>query len=412
MRLKREARTLYSALEGRHTELRSELNNVDKELVGIDDADFKSVANALKERAADLDEVLTECKGFAEAGKKGDIEKEQAWFLGECTEIEAGIKELSTAIAAEKAWQRAEAERKEKERLAAEAKKAAELERQRKAEAERKERERLAEEARKEAERAEGVKPKVVTAPSNAGYDTKGIKYIEFGKYPQGTSGEVRNILWRVLEEKSDGTALVIAERILDCVPYNRENKDINWKNSDIRAWLNGSKVDEGKSKRQGYPDKSFYDTAFGGLTEAERSRYILPRNNGGNGANSKNDDSGCPATTDSVFLLNTEEVSKYKDKLGTETYDPKRRAVVSDWLEAQSKAGKSPIYIYSGTDPDGYLTIEGKKRGCSWWWLRNRGGGGASLAAYVIGNGNVDVSGYDVYFDYYGVRPCVFVRL
>ncbi|MDR3217182.1 MAG: DUF6273 domain-containing protein [Clostridiaceae bacterium] len=298
--------------------------------------------------------------------------------------------------------------------------------------------------------------------PKYLEYDNTGIDYVRFGKYPQGKNGEELPIIWRVIDiavnEANEKTAFLMAERILDCVPYHDQDVIINWKNSDIRAWLNGDKIADGNDRwktleQYSDSDKSFYDTAFSELTEEEREKYIIPNLNYGNGVDSSRDEDGipafnydnevdssrdederlertdnetCSAAMDYVFLMNTLEFKVYSDSFGTERHDPKRRAVASDWLrELNRTENLKKIYIdgykdgleYNDADNDdldGYLTIDGERRGCSWWWLRNRGRGGSRSVAYMDIVGYIHVGEYYdcVCYNNIGVRPCIYVRL
>ena len=101
---------------------------------------------------------------------------------------------------------------------------------------------------------------------------------FDFGRYPQGSSGEIKPITWRVLRRDSE-SLLVIAEMSLDCKRYNEKCVDITWADCTLRDWLN----DE------------FYKKAF---NEQERSliKKTALTNNAG------------PSTEDYVFLLSVDE--------------------------------------------------------------------------------------------------------
>ena len=131
-------------------------------------------------------------------------------------------------------------------------------------------------------------------------------------------------IVWRVLEV-TDHTALLMADRGLDCVPYHSSYEDVFWEDSGVRAWLNGTAPkkagDSGKTgakesaERESaegesaegesvYGTSSFLETAF---TEEERAiivRSVVPNSNNhyfGTGCGS--------GTRDQVFLLSEEEI-------------------------------------------------------------------------------------------------------
>ena len=49
-----------------------------------------------------------------------------------------------------------------------------------------------------------------------------------FGNYPQGASGEIQALEWRV-PAVEDSKALVISEKLLDCVYYNERDTSVTW---------------------------------------------------------------------------------------------------------------------------------------------------------------------------------------
>ena len=57
-------------------------------------------------------------------------------------------------------------------------------------------------------------------------------------------------IIWRVLEV-TDGTALLMADRGLDCVPYHETYTDVFWENCDLRKWLNDSFIEMAFTKEE-----------------------------------------------------------------------------------------------------------------------------------------------------------------
>lgn len=101
---------------------------------------------------------------------------------------------------------------------------------------------------------------------------------FEFGSYPQGSNGEVRPVVWRVLQRDSD-SLLIISEKSLDFKPYEEKHKIVAWSDCTLRCWLNGE----------------FFYTAF---NNQERSLIKMSKL-------SNNDDS---STKDWVFLLSVDE--------------------------------------------------------------------------------------------------------
>ncbi len=95
-------------------------------------------------------------------------------------------------------------------------------------------------------------------------YSSTGYETVVFGNYWQeDTNGdevvdkndEKQPIVWRVLEEKDDGTALVVSDEVLDCQKYNTNKNSYDSVISDINDWCN-----------------DFYNTAF---SDEEREEII-----------------------------------------------------------------------------------------------------------------------------------------
>ena len=51
-------------------------------------------------------------------------------------------------------------------------------------------------------------------------------------------------IRWRIIGLE-DGAAWLMADRLLDCLPWNTEDGPVSWENSTIRSWLNGYPAEE-----------------------------------------------------------------------------------------------------------------------------------------------------------------------
>lgn len=206
---------------------------------------------------------------------------------------------------------------------------------------------------------------------------------LTFGNYPQTAAGRDRTpIEWLVLEH-SRGKLLLLSRHILDCRRYHDEFAATSWRECALRQWLNGE----------------FYDRAF---TAAEQQHIQLACNSG-NGVNS-------PDTRDRVFLLSEDEVLRVTESLGKDF----RRACGTEFAK-QRKPDGCRLYVMDKNIPSDYLTMRGKRQGCSWWWLRTRGqlkdhgpdparvtfvGTRASIRHYA----RVDQTGD-------GVRPAIWVR-
>ena len=163
------------------------------------------------------------------------------------------------------------------------------------------------------------------------------------------------NIFWRVLDIQ-DGRAKIISEDILKELPYHREDIEITWENSHIRAYLNND----------------FLNT----FSAEDRDRIVLTNvvnNDNPLGADGGND------TIDYIFLLSIDE---------------------AHYFFAEPMSGSAFITYGRGTN----------KTWMEWWWLRSPGFE-ADHAANVCHDGNVYEWGDDV--DYYvGIRPVIWIEI
>ena len=109
-------------------------------------------------------------------------------------------------------------------------------------------------------------------------------------------------IRWRIIGLE-DGAAWLMADRLLDCLPWNTEDGPVSWENSTIRSWLNGYPAEE-NSAGADYRGKGFLDTAFtAGEREAILETRVENRPNRLYGTDCGKD------TEDRVFLLSNDEV-------------------------------------------------------------------------------------------------------
>ena len=255
----------------------------------------------------------------------------------------------------------------------------------------------------------------VITVAGNAGTPKPctlpdGTQGIEFGVYPQEASATWDDksthtpIQWRVLEKYNDGTALLLSDKILDCVRYHRDFVYMQWRDSDIRKWLNG----EGEFRGKSFIEKAFSPSEQGAISTVSNS---------GNGFYDQKKDlaysaASCADTQDKVFLLNVAQAHKYFGK-----------GVKYDWgYGTTDKAAQTQGTAYAklaGSKKGRNLANEGDKllfedngewKGNSLWWLRNSGS--YSEASVVCINGLVFAHGERVSHAGCGVRPAIRVRL
>ena len=118
----------------------------------------------------------------------------------------------------------------------------------------------------------------------------RGRTTVVFGRYPQGANGEIEPLTWRVLDVKGS-RILIITEKLIDAVPYNKFFEIITWKTCTLRRWMNGEFIRE----------------AF---NEEEASHIVVT--NVKNGKYEEYGTNGREDTLDRVFALNFDEVRRY----------------------------------------------------------------------------------------------------
>ncbi|MBQ7065616.1 MAG: bacterial Ig-like domain-containing protein [Lachnospiraceae bacterium] len=182
-------------------------------------------------------------------------------------------------------------------------------------------------------------------------------------------------IKWRVLDNNGS-TLFVVADKGLDCKNYNDVKTYITWENSTIREWLNNS----------------FYNTAF-----SSNERNAIVAQNVVNDDNLHYDSEGGNNTTDKVYLLSIDEVTKESYGFCSEydTYSASR------WMQPSNYArARGALKIASGI-----------QEGNSVWWLRSPGWG-ADAAANVLSLGFVSRSGQGVVKRDETVSPALHINL
>ena len=194
-------------------------------------------------------------------------------------------------------------------------------------------------------------------------YTSKNVgDYIKFGSYPQTVKGIVRPIEWQVLL-KEENKMLIISRYGLDTRRFNIFKKmDFNshsndWKNSEIRQWLNSD----------------FYNKTF----DENEKKYI----------NSFD--------SDNVFLLSVEELEKYF---------------------ANDKARKCKATKYAvkngalGYHDHGYWWLRPSHPHHSDWWLRSPHPNIGNCVYTVTSDGSVGCCSVD--YDKNLVRPALWIKL
>lgn len=178
---------------------------------------------------------------------------------------------------------------------------------------------------------------------------------ISFGVWPQELEGPALPLLWRVLEVRRDGSALLLCRDIIECRSYHDARGDITWQNCTLRYWLN----------------EVFVPRAFG---PEERSRLVLER---------------CEAENNNAFrkVLGGGDTEDYAFCLGL---DQAQRLFAADALR------QAQLTPYAQ-----------RAHFTRWWWLRAPGGH-QFAAATVAEQGFVDYNGFHASLDCIGVRPAI----
>ena len=177
------------------------------------------------------------------------------------------------------------------------------------------------------------------------------------------SSNGTEAIEWLVLDV-TDDKILVISRYGLDCQPYNKTLESVTWETCTLRKWLN----------------EDFLNAAF---TEEERA--IIPTVTIFTDKNPEYSTNPGNATQDKIFLLSITEADKYFSSDSIRQCEPTDYAV---------KNGASKI----------------DSTNC-FWWLRSPGNSPVSASIiYVIGT--VDMYGFNVNYDFFAVRPALWIDL
>ncbi len=167
-------------------------------------------------------------------------------------------------------------------------------------------------------------------------------------------------IKWRVISLDKE-SVLLMADKGLDCQPFNITKANIDWSNSTVRSWLNGyddddnhDGVDYSKSGR------SFMSNAF-----SKQEYMTLQTCNVKTYAEKKYKTPGCKATHDKVFLLATENVinKKFGFCKDGSCHSATRQLEATDYCKAMGAAASRPT-----KENNFNATID--------WWLRSPGSG------------------------------------
>ena len=197
---------------------------------------------------------------------------------------------------------------------------------------------------------------------------------IYFGNYYQSNSSTKEPIKWRVLSVEGN-EAFVVADKALDCQPYNKTYEHVTWETCTLRQWLNST----------------FLDAAFDTEEKsAIKTTTVVNEDNIDYGTVGGN------TTLDKIFLLSQNEVK-----------NPKYGFFSNYYIESETRQCKASAYA---VENNCWTTSNDSYAGNCWWWLRSPG--------YSSDKARVDYDGWggsyggSVSDDDYGVRPALNLNL
>ena len=193
---------------------------------------------------------------------------------------------------------------------------------------------------------------------------------IPFGRYPQGANGEIEPLMWRVLAVES-GRALLITDKLIDCVRYHETDTKVTWETCSLRRWMNNE----------------FINKAFSSSEQMLIVTVTIPNQKSGIfGLKEGN------STSDKIFALSINEAKKYFHN------DNDRMAAPTGYAKKQGCWTRDIYSLPTGEKP-------------GWWWLRSPGYV-SNLAAYVYAGGCIELHGLYVNILKVAVRPAFWLNL
>ena len=200
---------------------------------------------------------------------------------------------------------------------------------------------------------------------------------IYYGNYYRDSSDSKEPIKWRVLSVNGSEVFLVADENIDSGIPYNKEGSEDAWADSSIRSWLNSTFLKEAFSQQE--------QTAI-------KSKTIKTPDN------PVHHTAGGADTTDKVFLLSINEVTSSKYGFST-SFTPEDTEE-----QDETRLSKNTKYT-AGKKQDG-------SAGEADSWALRSPGYEAGYMSYISYMGHVDTYGCTSGWDYYGVRPAMYLDL
>lgn len=204
---------------------------------------------------------------------------------------------------------------------------------------------------------------------------------VTFGRYEQDGNPDngQEKIEWIVLDVQK-GSCLLLSRYCLDTKPYHSKGKNITWKDSTLRKWLNSD----------------FLNTAF--LPEEQDVIAVTAVDNSRKqGYRKWKKTKGGKNTKDRIFLLSCAEASQYFS------------VEFNGSFNLNSCAEPTPYAVGKGAYCEEPREANSPETRYAWWWLRSPGYV-QNAAAGVGGSGTLLDSG--VNWEEACVRPALWVKL
>ena len=205
---------------------------------------------------------------------------------------------------------------------------------------------------------------------------------------------KISPIRWRVLDVR-DETALLLADRMLDCVPYNTLDEDVAWQDCTLRSWLNGYGAEVNRAGVD-YTGIGLIDRAF---TEQERAAILTTHcenpDNPAYGTDSGADTEDCLFILSNGQVFDGEEAGRYGFEPSKDHDDPAKRFTSTLYAKLMG-AWWSPVEDYAGN---------------SFWVMRTSGYTSRSVT-YVCDFGYIYSRGALVTCGDAGVLPAMWIDL
>ncbi len=214
---------------------------------------------------------------------------------------------------------------------------------------------------------------------------------IYFGSYNQTATWVKEPIKWRVLSVEGDD-AFFIADKNLDCKPYNETDTSVTWETSTLRSWLNGYGAGF-NGNGVDYSVDNFIDEAFTKEEQAAiKTTTVINNDESSYGTEGGNN------TEDKVYTLSMEEASNVK--YGFESA-----------YSVQSKTREVKNTDYAKLN-GAYACANASADGRGYWWLRSPGDS-SDYASYVDDDFGCGLNSGRIVINYsIGVRPVLHINL